>query len=271
MKTLLISLLLSIFPVSALALDVQPGVLPSTVNEVRQAEKSFNLPVKTWLGFLAGNDGHDPLHKSHKRSTLIFHHEEHKSQKHYIIYWFHGMGGYHKFADNMYPQMKELIRRGKSFTIVEPEMPWSCNVSHIDGRQSWSKPGSFKTFSEAALRQVPPPPGKEIVTVVGGHSRGGKGIRDASVTGGLCDMKVDWVLWSDATYSAWFDKAWNACLKTIPSQVEVFYIRGTSTGAFVRRFSQNQHFPFVHLNPLGLPWYHGKVGNNILLISEILK
>lgn len=264
-------LLLTVFPALAFGLDYQLGVLESTVREVEYAEKKFNLPIKTWLGFVPGNDGHDPLHRARRRSTVIFHHEEPKSQKHHVIYWFHGMGGYHKFAENMYPQMKELILRGKSFTVVEPEMPWSCNVSHIDGRHSWSKPGSFRVFADAAMKQVPSPPSKETVVVIGGHSRGGKGIRDAVLTGGLCEMSPDWFIWSDATYSSWFDRSWSMCLKTAPEKIEVFYIKGTSTGAFVSRFSDNQHFPFVHLNPLGLPWYHGKVGNNALLLSKILK
>ena len=268
---ILLSFLLSIFPVSALALEVQPGVLPSTVSEVKYAETKFNLPLKTWLGFLPGNDERDPLHKIHKRSTLIFHHEEPKADKHYLIVWSHGMGGYHKFASNMYPQMKELIRSGKSFTIVEPEMPWSCNVSHIDGRQSWSKKGSFKTFVEAAKKQVPMPKDKKLVLVVGGHSRGGKSIRDASTTGGLCDMNPDWIIWSDATYSGWLHSAWHACLRNIAGKVEIFYIKGTSTASPVKKLGADPHFDFVHVHPLGLPWYHGKVGDNALLLSDLLK
>ena len=267
----LIFFLISIFSASATGIEFHDAVLPSTIAEIKQAEKSFNLPLKIWLGFLPGNDGQDPLHKAHRRSTVIFHHDEPSAKKHYIIYWFHGMGGYHKFGDNMFPQMKELIRRQKSFTIIEPEMPWSCNVSRIDGRQSWSKLGSFRIFAEAAKKKISIPAGKEIVTVVGGHSRGGKGIRDALVSGGLCDMNPDWILWSDATYSTWFDKSWNACLKNIAYNVEIFYLKGTETGSFVRRWDNDQHFPFVHLKPLSLPWYHGKIGNNALILSEFLK
>ena len=270
MRTI-ISLFLLLTALESSALEVQQGVLTSTVSEIKNAEKKFNFSIKTWLGFLSGNDEHDPLHKSHKRSTLIFHHEEPKADKHYLIVWSHGMGGYHKFSSNMYPQLRELIQRGKSFTLIEPEMPWSCNVSHIDGRQSWSKKGSFKKLVESALEKFPTPAGKKMVLVVGGHSRGGKSIKDAFERGGLCDMNPDWIIWSDSTYSEWFDKSWNACMKNIASRVEVFYIRGTSTGSFVHRFGQNQHFPFVHLRSLGIPWYHGKVGDNALIISDFLK
>lgn len=267
----LITFLLSFLSSSAFALDVQQGVLPSTVSEVRAAEVKFNLSVKTWLGFLPGNDEHDPLHNGRKRSTLIFHHEEPKADRHYLIIWSHGMGGYHNFSSNMYPQMKELIRRGKSFTIVEPEMPWSCNVSHIDGRKSWSKSGSFELLVESAKKLVTIPKDKKLVLVVGGHSRGGKSIKDSLVTGGLCRMNPDWVIWSDATYSKWLEQSWNACLKNIPDRVEIFYIKGTGTENSVNILKGDMHFDFVHVHALVIPWYHGKVGDNALTLSEVLK
>lgn len=267
----LLCLLLILFPLKTFSLEVQQGVLPDTVNEIHKAEKKFNLSMKTWLGFLEGNNEHDPLHRIHKRSTLIFHHEVDNTDKHYLIVWSHGMGGYHKFAENMYPQIKELIRRGKSFTIVEPEMPWSCNVSHIDGRLSWSKKGSFKKLVESALEKFPTPTGKKMMLVVGGHSRGGKSIKDALERGGLCDMNPDWIIWSDATYSEWLSKSWSVCLKSIPDKTEIFYIKGTGTEPSVKRLTDDQHFDFVKVHALGIPWYHGKVGDNALILSDFLK
>lgn len=260
-----------LFSFAVHALEIQPGVFQGTVQEIQQAEKKFDSTHQTWVGFLPGNDEHDPLHKVKRRSTLIIHHEDPKADKHSVIVWGHGMGGFHKFAQNMYPQLQELAKRGKSFTLIEPEMPWSCNVSHIDGRPAWTQKGSFKLLVDSALAKFPVPTGKQMVLVVGGHSRGGKFIRDAAIRGGLCGMNPSWILWSDATYSRWFDSAWNACLKNAADKVEVFYLRGTETGAFVRRLRNDQHFDFVHLHPLSLPWYHGKVGDNVLLLSEFLK
>lgn len=263
--------LLFMFSIPVFSLEMQQGVLPSTVSEIREAEVKFNLPVKTWLGFLPGNDDYDSLHKIHRRSTLIFYHEEPKADRHYLIIWSHGMGGYHKFSSNIYPQMQELIHRGKSFTIVVPEMPWSCNVSHIDGRHSWSKDNSFKLLMDASLKQVASPKDKKLLLVIGGHSRGGKSIKDATVSGGLCQMNPDWIIWSDATYSTWLSQAWQTCLKNMAEKVEIFYIKGTSTANSVLRMSSDQHFDFVHVHPLGIPWYHGKVGNNALILSDLLK
>lgn len=268
----LLCLILTLISSSSFALEVQAGVYQETVKEVKFAEEKHKLPVKTWLGFVPGNDEYDPLHRIHKRSTLIIHHEVPNAENHYVIVWSHGMGGYHKFYSNMYPQLKELIRRGKSFTLVEPEMPWSCNVSNIDGRKSWSKPGSFKLFVDSALQHAPLQTKKNVQLVVGGHSRGGKSIKDSLVRGGLCEMNPQWFIWSDASYSDWLDKAWNSCLRGIPERVEILYIRGTETGNSVRRLSaQDHHFDFVHVKVLGLPWYHGKVGDNALLISDFLK
>ena len=270
MKFLFVVLSL-LFPVSSHAIDFQPGIYTGTVQEVQQAEKDFNIPHQAWVGFLPGNDDADPLHKVKRRATLIIHHEEPKADKHYIIVWSHGMGGFHQFSKNMYPQLKELARRGKSFTLVEPEMPWSCNVSHINGRQSWTKKASFKLLVDSAVSKFPVPTGKKMVFVVGGHSRGGKSIKDALERGGLCEMNPDWVIWSDATYSEWFSKSWKACLKNIPDRVEIFYIKGTGTSGAVQRMSGDQHFDFIHIHPLGIPWYHGKVGNNALVLSDFLK
>jgi len=268
----LLHLILLLASSSSFALEVQAGVYQETVNEVKFAEKKFNLPVQTWLGFVPGNDEYDPLHKIHKRATLVVHNEVLNAENHYVIVWSHGMGGFHKFASNMYPQLEELIQRGKSFTLIEPELPWSCNVSDIDGRRSWSKPGSFKLFVDSALQHAQLRTKKNILLVVGGHSRGGKSIKDALVTGGLCDMNPSWILWSDASYSGWLDKSWNACLKNVADRVEIFYIKGTETGTSVKRLAnQNQHFDFVHVHPLGIPWYHGKVGDNALILSDFLK
>jgi hypothetical protein len=254
------------------AANVQSGLYQGTVQEVQVAEKDFNIPHQTWVGFLPGNDEFDPLHKVKRRATLVVHHEEPKTDKHYVIVWFHGMGGFHQFKKNMYPQLKELAYRGKSFTLVEPELPWSCNVSHIDGRQSWKKKGSFKLLVDSAIKVVPRLlTSKQVIYVVGGHSRGGKSIMSSSESDDLCDLNPDWVIWSDATYSDWLKRAWKACLKNIPGRVEIFYIKGTSTENSVSILKNDMHFDFVHVYPLGIPWYHGKVGDNALTLSEVLK
>lgn len=269
MKVMLSAILLLISSNLA-ALEAQPGILDSTLKEVQSAERKFHLPMKIWLGFLPGNGVSDPLHNGKKRSTLIFHHENSSSDKHYIIVWFHGMGGYHKFSQNMFPQLKELIRRGKSFTLIEPELPWSCNVSSIDGRTSWAKPDSFVKFISSAMQVFHSPPGMKTSLVVAGHSRGGKAIRDALTFGGLCEMKPDLVLWSDATYSNWFHKSWHACLRGIADKVEILYIKHTETERQLKKTKEDR-MNLVHVKSLGLPWYHGKVGDNALLLSDFLK
>jgi hypothetical protein len=269
---LLIAIILALAPSASFSLECQKGVYQGTVREVAAAEEKFKLPTKTWLGFASGNDEHDPLHRARRRSTLVVHHEVTSADLHYVIVWSHGVGGYHKFSSNMYPQLKELVRRGKSFTLIEPEMPWSCNVSRIDGRKSWLKPGSFKLLVESALQHARLKTKKNVLLVVGGHSRGGKSIKDSLVRGGLCDMNPQWIIWSDASYGDWLDKAWGTCLRNIPERVEIMCIKGTETCASARGLSsKDQHFDFVHMKVLGLPWYHGKVGDNALLISEFLK
>lgn len=268
----LITLFLFLLPMASSALEVKGEVLKETVKEIRIAEQHHKLPVDIWVGQLHGNDSYDPLHRSGRRSNLIVHHEHPESNDHYIIVWFHGMGGYHKFSSNIFPQLSELIKRGKSFTLVEPELPWSCNVSNIDGRKSWLIPGSFRLLVESAQQIFPLKSKKRILLIVGGHSRGGKSIRDATIRGGLCEMNPHGIIWSDASYSSWLDVSWQACLNRFPEKVEIFYIRRTETETPIKRLlKKDKHFVSVNTLPLGIPWYHGKVGDNALVISSFLK
>lgn len=265
-------LILVLVPSLSFGLEIQQGVYKGSAREVQVAESKHKLPAWVWIGFVKGNDEPDPLHKVRKRATLIVHHENEKADVHYVIVWSHGMGGFHKFSENMFPQLKELVARGKSFTLIEPELPWSCNVSQIDGRKSWSVPGSFKTFvEEAKLRAPKLKTSKRVLLVIGGHSRGGKSIKDAAASGGLCEMNPDWVLWSESTYSDWLQKSWRKCLKNAPDRVEIFYLRGAPTNPSVTRLKKEKGHNLVHVRQFGIPWFHRRVGDHALIMSDFLK
>lgn len=200
--------------------------------------------------------------------TLIVHHEDSTAHSHKVIFWFHGMGGFHGFAANMYPQAMKLAQRHISFTIVEPEMPWSVYAKHPDGRRPWAN-GGFKRYAEAALATIPKTHNPRLIYVAG-HSRGGKGIAYAAAQGGLCEMPIAGVLWSDATYGDWFKKAWSACLKNMPSKVEVLYLRRTETAGFLSAAQQDPEFHKVKQASFSFPWwYHGKIGDNALTLSRL--
>lgn len=246
-------------------LSIQPGLLPELVREIR-AEPSEDL--WTWVGTVEGNDEPDPHHRNGRRTTLLIHHEDERAQHHYVVVWGHGMHGFHDFRTNMYPQLRELVRRGVSFTLIEPELPWSRYEDQIDKRRVWTKPKSFKRMVEEAMKIVPAlKVEKPHRLVVVGHSRGGKSIAYAAISGGLCEMDPYLVLWSDATYGDWLKRAWNACLHNIPDRVQILYLKGTETSIAVREMKDSHHFDSVMVLPLSKPWFHGKIGSNALLLA----
>lgn len=264
--------ILSSIPETAACLEVQRGVYEKSASELRTAEARSKLKMWTWLGFVQGNDEHDPLHAAKRRSTFIAHHEDPNASIHYVIVWSHGMGGFTKFEDNMFPQLRHLISTGKSFTLIEPELPWSTNVSNIEGRPVWSRRGSFKEFVENSLKIAPKVQASKVVRlVVGGHSRGGKSISRAFTTGGLCEMNPFWIIWSDASYGDWLGKAMSACLKSQDVKTEIFYIKNTGTQASVLHALKNSSGKNILSKPMVSPWYHGKVGNNAIIMSEAFK
>jgi len=271
MRKMFLSLMLLLSSANADALTHDFGVNKAIVDDFVRGEKKFNLPIWTYLGYVKGNDEYDPRHKNHRRSTFIAHYENTNAKKHYVIVWNHGMGGFKDFGENIYPFLKYLYDSKKSFTWISPELPWSKYVNGIDGRTAWAKKGSFVEFYNTSLALTPKlTTNKETVIVVAGHSRGGKSMANAARTGDLCKVNPDWTIWSDASYSRWLDDTWNYCLKNIPARVEVFYLKGTETEASAKRLEKEESV-LTEIIGLRSPWYHGKVGRSVIMMSEAFR
>ena len=257
--------------VRAEALTIEDGVNQAIVKDVEHGEDKFKLPIWTRIGFVKGNDEFDPRHENYKRSTFLAHHENKSNNIHYVIVWNHGMGGFKDFGNNVYPFLKYLYDSGKSFTLISPELPWSKYVNGIDGRTAWKKKGSFVEFYKSSLALVPQlTMSKQLVIVVAGHSRGGKSIANAAKTGDLCKVNPHWTIWSDSSYSHWLDDSWKNCLCNNASRVEVFYLKNTETQASAKRL-ENEHNKLVSIHQLTYPWYHGKIGKTVIMLSEAFK
>ena len=271
MRKMFLSLMLLLTSANAEALTIEDGVNQSIVSDFERGEDRFNLPIWTRIGFVKGNDEFDPRHQNRRRATFLAHHENKDAKKHYIVIWNHGMGGFKDFGRNIYPFLKYLYDSKKSFTWISPELPWSKYVNGIDGRTAWAKKGSFVEFYNSSLAFVPKlTTNKETVIVVAGHSRGGKSMANAARTGDLCKVNPHWAIWSDASYSRWLDDAWNYCLKNNASRVEVFYLKGTETQASAKRLEKEGN-ALVEINPLTSPWYHGKIGSSVIMMSEAFR
>jgi hypothetical protein len=271
MKKIILSLMLLFGSVRAEALTIEDGVNQSIVDDVSHGEDKFKLPIWTRIGFVKGNDEFDSRHENFRRSTFLAHHEIKDAKTHYVVVWNHGMGGFKDFGNNIYPFLKYLYDSGKSFTWISPELPWSKYVNGIDGRTAWKKSGSFKKFYDSSIALVPQlTSSKQIVIVVAGHSRGGKSIANAAKNGDLCKVNPHWVIWSDASYSQWLDEAWKFCLESNASHVEVFYLKGTETQSSAKRL-EKQNNKLVSIHQLTSPWYHGKIGKSVIMMSEAFR
>jgi len=264
-------LILALIPSLSFGLHPQKGVVENTVKDINTVEARAKIKLWTWVGFVEGNNEFDPLHKVKKRSTLIAHNENVDAKEHFIIVWFHGMHGYKQSSfEGVYNVFHWLNEHDRSFTWIMPELPWSANVSNIEGRTAWAKSNSFKTFVDDAWSKVPQlQKKKKIRIVIAGHSRGGKAIANAAKYGGLCKVNPEWILWSDSTYGHWLETAWQHCLKDIPVYMEIYFMAGTETQASVKRFEKNNSSLLVDINPLRSPWYHGKIGNTIIQMSKL--
>ena len=265
----LISLMLLI-PNICFGLQHENGVLDKTISEIKTVENASHLRVWSWVGFVKGNDDYDSLHKIHKRSTFIAHNEFTDKKDHFIFIWFHGMGGYKQSSfEGIYKYLIWLNNTEVSNTWIMPELPWSANASNIDNRHAWEKKESFKTFVDSAIAMAPELMSKKrIHIIVAGHSRGGKAISWAARTGGLCKVNPEWVIWSDSTYSNWLLDAWNYCLKDLPVFMEIFYLKGTETEISVKKFEKINNSKLVDIRPLTSPWYHGKIGDSIIYLTN---
>ena len=181
------------------------------------------------------------------------------------------MGGFNNFSKNVFPQVKFLIDSNKSFTWVEPELPWSHYERKIENRNVWSEKESLVKVLNAALSKSPKiSSSKEIRVIVAGHSRGGKAIARAAKSGDLCKVNPSWVIWSDATYGDWLKTTWLTCLRTQKISTEVWFLKNTSTAEGVSRLLKILGDKTIILKPLSSPWYHGKIGEKVLTMSEAL-
>ena len=223
------------------------------------------LHLWTWTGTLPENGN---------RELILVQHEVESAKVHNVIVWSHGMNGFSKkeFILRTEPSIKWLVEQNKSFTWIHPELPWSEKRITPQSQHAWAKPDSFKILVEKALSLTPAlKTKKEIRLIIVGHSRGGKSIAEAAKTGGLCKLNPTWVVWSDASYGNWLDTAWDTCLNRQAMRVEIWFLKGTETQTSVKRIEKGNKNLLLEIHPLTAPWYHGKLGDKIVQITEAFR
>lgn len=222
------------------------------------------LHLWTWTGAMVEND---------YRNVILVHNEVPEAEQHNLIVWSHGMNGFDQdeFIERTAPSIRWLVNQKKSFTWIHPELPWSTRLIKPHGQHAWTKKDSFEKFVRASLKVIPElKTKKRINLVVVGHSRGGKSIAEAAKTGGLCNLNPSWVVWSDASYGHWLETAWDSCLNKQAMRVEVWYLKGTETQTSVKKIQKTNN-QLLEIHPLTSPWYHGKLGDTVIKMTEALR
>ena len=158
-----------------------------------------------------------------------------------LVVWFHGLGGFsEKTFTRVLTQIQEISREGYALAVAIPEMPWSINTMTKRSRQGrvWQYPGDLGSFvqenKDRLVSWATTEHGLDLETirvVIVGHSAGGSAISSAAVEGGLCELKPQAVIWSDASYGRWLNDAWDGCLGDSE----------TTTHLLVRRWDKPHH------------------------------
>lgn len=201
-----------------------------------------------------------------------------------IIFWFHGCNGYSKrtFKTRLIPQLKKLQDRNESYAIVVPELAWSQNTTTRCSRlaTSFRKPGKLVSFVDNSIDRINSVfqrAGKEIMVgpriVFVGHSGGGSVFKASAISGDLCRIKPDMVVWSDSTYGRWFTVAWNKCLSSGETDTVVLVRKWTKTWRSFNRFlkGRSKLSEFLDVRYFRGKFYHSVIGDNALDLADVFQ
>ena len=227
------------------------------------------------------NGKNDSYHKDKKRKTILAVPASVRPDDLTLIVWFHGLNGFsEKTFERVFSQVKRLADDGKSVAVVIPEMPWSSMTKTPRSRQGriWKKKDQFKRFLNEAMtildKKVTKLTGHKPINtevIIVGHSAGGSAIASASREGSLCDSRVTHVVWSDASYGSWLEKAHLGCLKDSKITQKVIVRKWDSPHKNALKFYKNykniENHDFIVLNRR--KYTHGAIGDNALELSKL--
>ena len=276
----LATILLAMLPFAVPEVKVEAGKdsNPVPLEWAKQAMAQQNLGgiLVTSQTISTGNP--DRYHKRGRRDVLgIIPEAPETSGEVLVIYWFHGLTGFSKktFQERLVPQMKWLQQnRQERFALVVPEMPWSKFTKTQWKRQSqvFMRKNEFLKFASEAEAMLVHALGyrPHFRRIVVGHSAGGSAISSAARWGGLCRARPEAIIFSDSTYSRWFERAWQGCIgemtKWNPVRIVVY---GQSWGSPWRNYSRwakshAREAKRVEAHRLKRPWTHRIIGNSAL-------
>jgi len=263
---------------------VDSGVYKTTVKRWTKAVNSASLNSVSWVWNMGIKDRY---HKNGQRDTILIVPAAAIPEDITLVVWFHGCNGFSQktFSNRLMPQIISLVESGNSFAVAIPEMTWSTNTSTKCGRQGkvWNKPGEIEKYvaslkarlnTWATITHGASLGNVRIVFV--GHSAGGSAIMSASREGGLCKLKPEAVIWSDASYGYWLDSAWNSCIKNLDTQLHILVRKWdkphTSAKRVIKTIRRSSTLPNANVRYQVLDrkiWTHGKIGNSVFELTDV--
>jgi len=274
-----------------------PASVSSEEHTVNWSKDAYSLTVKKWSNALnrvssvesttyirKQTHGEDKLHATGHRDVIYWIPATTDLSKPFImIIWFHGHWGYDEDRTFVTRTLKQLVPKaedGVNFVLVLPEMPWTVHGKTPRKRNSliWTKKGQFLEFIDEAHSLLSKHnQGKRLGEVdyrIVGHSAGGSTIKRLGITGDLCKIDPSVVVWSDSSYGAWLENAWDGCLKDSCTLVSAYVHVGgppwRSLNRFLNRFRKKDLPVNLKFSMMGKGWSHKKIGDNIVDLSNIL-
>ena len=280
--TLLLVLFLTTSVHAETEVYVGPNVYKPTVKRWENAVKNANFRSVTWIWSLGVRDR---KHKNGSRDTILMVPEVSNSSDITLVVWFHGCSGFSQktFTNRLIPQIETLVKQGNSLAIAIPEMPWSINTSTRCKRQGrvWRSPGDLEKYVDS-LREhlqiwalVTHKAALDTVRIVFvGHSAGGSAIASAAKEGSLCRLAPEAVIWSDASYGSWLDKAWKGCISKIETDLHVLVRKWDKPHKNADRLiksTRGRDFKATILYQIlnRKKWKHRDIGNSVFSLTDV--
>jgi len=262
--------------------DPEMGTYKKTTARLESVLENLNFNVHASIFRSRHNGFRDHKHYNRKRDNVLIVPEAAIPDSITLVVWMHGLSGFsEKTFKRVLTQMNEITKRGHSIAVVIPEMPWSINTTTRRSRQGlvWNYPGEFDGFVNDTLEKLSSWSTSEYQLdikntniVVVGHSAGGSAIASASSEGSLCDSRVTDVVWSDASYGKWLDKAYTGCLGDFSARSHILVRKWDSPYKNAEQFLQedSKKREIYKYRVLSRKKYtHTKIGNKALLLTDL--
>jgi hypothetical protein len=259
-------------------------VYKTTTHRWQKAVNSASFDSTSWLWNMGIKD---QKHKNRHRDTILVIPKTSIPEDITLVVWFHGCGGFSQktFSNRLIPQIQNLVEAGNSLALAIPEMPWSINTSTRCGRQGqvWSRPGELEKHVVDLKNRLETwaliSHGSElgiVRTIFVGHSAGGSALMTAAKEGSLCRLRPQAVVWSDASYGHWLDRAWNSCIKDTDTELHILVRKWDkpyqSAERVVKGIRRSRALPKANVYYQALDrkvWSHGRIGNSVFMLTDI--